>query len=385
MAIFEIPDGRENPALANGMITLISGQQIRLVPRAQPAGTAEAEPTDAPETETKAEAAPHAPTANNRLRLDTMGRWFSLGRRNPAAAEADPTPADDEKAEEKAVFLAHLFFFIAHRDEIKADSRMFLAPVPIQSGLAYTGTGGFRRPTLGVYLEWWESCIGAAVVDKDGQVSFIVRLAGSPLSGGNHCTVVGQDGRSHDYSSTCFSNLWHTFMKINTRYDECKEQGEAWSMRRVYERLCQQPNSTYTPHSALALAYRMEVAALTQRLKRAVGQNRKLADDLFQARRILHRNELAEMCVAYRTLVASVRTELEALHARKGYLKRSFKDDLLSQAGYQAAISEIDRRKASLESEVDHFGEERLAAIFPDTPCSMTSIERSMRKDKDLH
>lgn len=90
MAIFEIPDGRENPALANGMITLISGQQIRLVPRAQPAGTAEAEPTDAPETETKAEAAPHAPTANNRLRLDTMGRWFSLGRRNPAAAEADP-------------------------------------------------------------------------------------------------------------------------------------------------------------------------------------------------------------------------------------------------------------------------------------------------------
>lgn len=129
----------------------------------------------------------------------------------------------------------------------------------------------------------------------------------------------------------------------------------------------------------------MEVAALTQRLKRAVGQNCKLADDLFQARRILHRNELAEMCVAYRTLVASVRTELEALHARKGYLKRSFKDDLLSQAGYQAAISEIARRKASLESEVDHFGEERLAAIFPDTPCSMTSIERSMRKDKDLH
>jgi len=32
---------------------------------------------------------------------------------------------------------------------------MFLCPIYMQSGLAYTGSSGFEKPTLGIYIEWW--------------------------------------------------------------------------------------------------------------------------------------------------------------------------------------------------------------------------------------
>ena len=55
----------------------------------------------------------------------------------------------------KNFFTDHALFFFDHREQILSDSRMFLAPVPIASGLAYVGSCGFQHPTLGVYIEWW--------------------------------------------------------------------------------------------------------------------------------------------------------------------------------------------------------------------------------------
>lgn len=101
---------------------------------------------------------------DNALKLDTMGTYLAISGKKPTAAPR----SDEEKEEEKKLFLNNAFRFLQYRDRIMSDSRMFLCSVPIQSGIAYTGTRGFQRPTLGIYLEWWLNCERALFCEKDG-------------------------------------------------------------------------------------------------------------------------------------------------------------------------------------------------------------------------
>ena len=115
------------------------------------------------------------------MKLDTTGQYLTIGRRKPVVK---PTSPEVEEQHMLAVkfFTDHAFFFLDHRKQILNDSRMFLAPVPVQSAIAYTGTSGFKRPTLGVYIEWWMTCI-PAIISHDGKDPWLVyHIAGSPLS-----------------------------------------------------------------------------------------------------------------------------------------------------------------------------------------------------------
>lgn len=91
--------------------------------------------------------------------------------------------------EETKVFLNNAFFFLAHRDRIMSDSRMFLASVPVQNGPIY-----FGKLCLGAYLEWWLSYNTVRRISEDGRLSLVFRLAGSPFSGRNSCQEVYEDG-----------------------------------------------------------------------------------------------------------------------------------------------------------------------------------------------
>ena len=100
---------------------------------------------------------------------------------------------DSEPWEE--LFFKEAFFLYEHKEQILADSRMFLTPLPFKNDLAYTGTSGLKDATLGVYLEWWDEC-NRAIIKKDGVVqSLTYCIAGSPLSGVNHCSVVDRMGK----------------------------------------------------------------------------------------------------------------------------------------------------------------------------------------------
>ena len=115
------------------------------------------------------------------------------------------------------------------------DSRMFLAPVAVQSGLAYTGTSGFRNPTVGVYLEWWSCCKGAVRSGGNGAESLVYYMAGSPLSGANRCAAVHEDGTEEGVALRSFSDYWRSFMKINQRYSEAKARYQAYSLQQVLD------------------------------------------------------------------------------------------------------------------------------------------------------
>lgn len=165
----------------------------------------------------------------DKMKLDATGTYLSLGNK-PCKPQPRTT---EEKERQKKLFTDNAFYLLAHQERIMRDSRMFLAPIGIQNGLAYTGISGFHAPTLGIYLEWWNECSIALRTDKDGKRSLVFHLAGSPLSGANHCAEVYEDGRTESVQVSSFINHWQPFVNINTRYDEAKHMYEAYTLEQV--------------------------------------------------------------------------------------------------------------------------------------------------------
>lgn len=138
----------------------------------------------------------------------------------------------------KELFLKEAFFLYEHRNAIYADSRMFLTPLPFDNGLAYTGTSGLGNASLGVYLEWWDNCERAIFKDKDEVIALTYFIAGSPLSGSNHCRVVNKKGISTSVVfSSPFSDIWSSFMRINQRYTEAKQIYQAYTLKETIAKL----------------------------------------------------------------------------------------------------------------------------------------------------
>ena len=168
----------------------------------------------------------------NNLEFDTTGEYLSFGKkRGRSKAHVE----DLELSLERQLFVENAFLLLRNKERIMQDSRMFLAPVAVQSGLAYTGTSGFRNPTVGVYLEWWSCCKGAVRSGGNGAESLVYYMAGSPLSGANRCAAVHEDGTEEGVALRPFSDYWRSFMKINQRYSEAKARYQAYSLQQVLD------------------------------------------------------------------------------------------------------------------------------------------------------
>lgn len=172
---------------------------------------------------------PNKVTHDN-LKLDSTGQYLSVGKKKPEI------PTEDQLQIAQRQYNHHLFtenawFLLANTEKIFSDSRMFLAPVKVQNGLAYTGTSGFWQPTIGVYLEWWLTHKDAAT---DGKGNLVWYISGSPLSGSNCCRSVTPDGNSVKIAQrTSFSAIWRSFMEVNNRYTEAKQRCEAYTLEEV--------------------------------------------------------------------------------------------------------------------------------------------------------
>lgn len=171
---------------------------------------------------------------DNSMKLDTTGKYLTVGR---SKRRRDAPSKNDE--ERKTLFLNNAFLFLQNKDRIMSDSRMFLCPIPIQNGLAYTGTAGFNHPTLGVYLEWWLSCEKAMILKEDKTEWLVYFISGSPLSGANKCGIVNEKGDIGSESICPFSSIWSSFTSINKRYDEEKSLYQAYTLEEVVKKLGQ--------------------------------------------------------------------------------------------------------------------------------------------------
>ena len=174
---------------------------------------------------------PQTKFASDKMQLNATGAYLDMGIK-PCKPQPD---ADEEKERQKKLFTDNAFYLLAHSERILRDSRMFLAPVAVQNGLAYTGTSGFNAPTVGIYLEWWATCPEALRTDKEGCRSLVFHLAGSPLSGANRCAEVYEDGRVKSVSVSLFASHWQSFTAINTRYDEAKHIYQVYTLEQVLD------------------------------------------------------------------------------------------------------------------------------------------------------
>lgn len=173
----------------------------------------------------------------DKMQLDATGKYLSIDNKKPykreAKAQIDPT--EELEQQQKKLFTDNAFYLLAHSERTMRDSRMFLAPVAVHNGLAYTGTSGFRNPTIGIYLEWWNECAKTLRTDDEGNRSLIFHLAGSPLSGSNCCAEVYEDGRIESVSVRSFIDFWRPFMAINQRYTEAKDMHQAYTLQQVLD------------------------------------------------------------------------------------------------------------------------------------------------------
>ena len=168
------------------------------------------------------------------LSLDTTGEFLQVGKSRGKRLSGKRIP---ERPAWEQLFLQEAFYLYEHKEQILSDSRMFLTPLPFKNGLAYTGPSGMNNATLGVYLEWWEDCEQAVIRDKDQVDAFTYFIAGSPLSGANHCLAVDRKGRSVTMQFSPFLPIWSSFMRINQRYTEANQRYQSYTLEDTIAKL----------------------------------------------------------------------------------------------------------------------------------------------------
>ena len=306
---------------------------------------------------------------DNRMKLDTTGQYLSVGRRKPVVK---PIPPELEEQRKQAVkfFTDRAFFFLDHREKILNDSRMFLAPVPVQSGLAYIGTSGFRRPTLGVYVEWWMTCIPAIISRLHNDTWLVYYIAGSPLSGMNCCGIVNANGecRSENLPNP-FRAIWGPFTNINTRYDEAKVRYEAYSLEEVVKLLEANDKGDSLTERKLYLLQR-ENQVLRQEIldtrEADAKAMEKMRVTLLNAHLECKREALTNWYADYCRKQEEGKEVLESLNLQKQQLKQQFRHGEITRMFYQHKLTPLKKRIFNLQQELECMAKKELSELLPE-------------------
>ncbi len=325
-------------------ITLLNGRELLCFPKVEPV-----QPID------------------NRMKLDTTGQYLTVGRRKPVVK---PIPPEVEEQRKQAVkfFTDHVFFLFDHREQILSDSRMFLAPVPVQNGIAYTGTSGFRRPTLGVYIEWWMTCV-PAIINQYEDTWLVYYIAGSPLSGCNCCGIVNANGKCRSENlPRPFNGIWAPFVDVNTRYDEAKEHYEAYSLEEVVKLLEANDKGESLTERNLYFCQR-ENQMLRQKIldTREAGakETERMRRTLLKAYLECNRDALTNWYADYCRKQEEGKEVLESLRLQKQQLKRQFREAKVTRMSYQHQLTPLKKRIYELEQKLEKMANEELSELLP--------------------
>ena len=143
-----------------------------------------------------------------------------------------PAPLTPEaRTEATELFRQSLSLLWRYRERILSDSRMFLTPIAEPNGLVYLGA--FPAATLGAYIELWTLCDAALLTDERGIQHFVTRVAGSPLSGSNRCTLVSEEGEVSTRSVRDFSSLWRPLRGLIRRYRKPQATAQHYTLTEV--------------------------------------------------------------------------------------------------------------------------------------------------------
>ena len=316
----------------------------------------------------------------DKMKLDATGTYLSLGNK-----PCKPQPrATEEKEQQKKLFTDNAFYLLAHQERIMRDSRMFLAPVAVQNGLAYTGTSGFLAPTLGIYLEWWNECSIALRTDKDGNRSLVFHLAGSPLSGTNHCAEVFEDGRIEPIQVSSFISHWQPFVNINTQYDEAKHIYQAYTLEQVLEILHAEDGNGWDYSSEIKERFmQSEINELKKKVERLTKESDKwysMYKDTYMKYKDV---EISEAFSTFQSFREECEDQINSIKIRKRALKAELKSGRMDNIIYQRTLMPLNKQISKLEFNISNKKHE-LFNIYLSEGISYYTIEDYMNKKNNI-
>lgn len=321
--------------------------------------------TDGSQLECFPIALPSEESISGEFSLDSTGQYLQVCKK--AHFVTDKELAERRKQEEidAKLFYEHAHLFLANADKILSDSRLFLAPVHIVNGLAYTGTSGFRKQTLGVYIEWWIYHKDASIDAKGRLIWFI---SGSPLSGGNACSAVDRKGKTHRAQlNGRFSAVWSSFVEVNNRYAEFKGCYMAYDLKEVIDILKGNADS----QQFFKLHLRLEKVRYDNyiaNLKKALNQARELSDEykgkiqrlLFQQYRV-ESTEYYRKCVNLQTVARLTR---EYFYEQRIELRKTLRIGSIDNTTYQKTLTPLKKKVKEAEYKCREYEREGLNEIF---------------------
>lgn len=292
------------------------------------------------------------------LKLDTTGQYLSFKNKGPKFI-TDAILKRARRQYNHHLFTENAWFLLDNAEKIFSDSRMFLTPVKIVNGLAYTGTSGFWKPTVGVYLEWWLNH-KAAATDKNGNLVWYI--SGSPLSGNNCCSSATPEGQQVGIAQrTSFSAIWGSFMDVNNRYTEAKQRCEAYTLEELLIKLRGEDyryRLIELKHEMIQEVMDWEKNETEKAYYRLIEKTKKLIKDNRKIQLRQHREEIMEFYKTYETNHKEV-MELEKVYGQKHKeLKKQLHDGTL-EGDYNSLLAEASReyrkKKAELSLSLNKF------------------------------
>ena len=275
-----------------------------------------------------------------------IGRLSCPGQAKAATPESAYTRTNTEA--QLKLFRTYFHTFYSHRERILSDSRMFLAHIPMRNGLAFTGMSGLLFPTLGVLIEWLLHAPYATEQDANGRIWMVCRIAGSPLSGSNHCTLVDGDGNTRSQSIYPFISLWSPFMRINSRYEDAKSKYQSYTLEEVVDIFSREGLLRPDPNEITILHLNNQVARLRQQIQEADKHDRKRNADYH---RVLMKRHFDRLCPMVRELeqqLSNSEKRLTDIYALRADLRNRLKRKEISPHDYRKQVAPLNRERTEI-------------------------------------
>ena len=299
--------------------------------------------------------------------LDLTGEYFSIRKK-----ANKPKLTDEEERTLQKLFIDNAFLILANRERILNDSRMLLTPLCVRNGLAYSGA--FQTATLGVYIEWWINAPYSVLFDeKDDAISLIWYVSGSPLSGGNLCSKVTEDGKTETVRVPFFRKLWPKLADIIADYHNAKMLYQAYTLSEVIDILKRETTEEFYRESIREFHHQAKVRLLNAELndwKDRWKRSQEMSDDyqhkwhiaLIQSRL----DKVKSFYEDYMQRKESLRIRTDELTEDNHNLKAKLRKGELTNKEYQPLLTKNKKEIEDLDSDIYRFRKEGLANLFPE-------------------
>ena len=297
--------------------------------------------------------------------LDTTGHFLSI-QKKPV-----PAPRSEEQLRQEKLFTDNAFLFLANYSRILSDSRMFLAPVYVRNGLAYSGY--LQTATLGGYIELWLNCPSSVVFGREDRMSLVWFISGSPMSGANACSVVDEDGNRRTEAISTFYKLWTRFANIAGYYKDAKTKFEAYTLEEVVAILKRETSErdyrwnirwvyNFTRGSKLQEENDILRARCSDAETRRDDYQKKWYNALFLSRK----ERTVEFYRSYMQHEEERRTQENALKEEKSALKHKLRNNELSNKEYQISLRAVQDELSEISRTGEKELEDGIASLFPE-------------------